>query len=98
MYLNLTPEKNDGATVYRLGGYDRSVQFFADEDDVPLLLSRLNEDPELAFIVCDDPVLLYTRSSSDLVAERRQDIHPTSALVIRTGFAVDVLKRAELFG
>jgi hypothetical protein len=30
------------------------VQFFADEDDVPLLLNRLNEDPELAFIVRND--------------------------------------------
>jgi hypothetical protein len=41
--------------------YHPIVQFFADEDDVPLLLNRLNEDPKLAFIVRDDPLLKVHR-------------------------------------
>jgi hypothetical protein len=63
--------------------YHPIVQFFADEDDVPLLLNRLNEDPELAFIVRDDPLPFYTRLSSDLVVASREDIRRTPALAIR---------------
>ena len=33
-----------------------SLSFFVDEHDLCLLLDRLNADPEIAFIVPDDPV------------------------------------------
>jgi hypothetical protein len=32
-----------------------SLSFFIDEHDVGLLVERLNADPEIAFIVPDDP-------------------------------------------
>ena len=32
-----------------------SLSFFADEQDAPILLGRLNADPEIAFIVPDGP-------------------------------------------
>jgi len=32
-----------------------SLSFFADEQDVPILLGRLNTDPEVAFTVPDGP-------------------------------------------
>jgi hypothetical protein len=51
------------------------MQFFADEDDVPLLLTRLNEDPELAVIVRDDPAPILTKSWFDPVDEGLDDIH-----------------------
>jgi hypothetical protein len=49
------------------------VQFFADENDVPLLLTRLNDEPELAFIVRDVPFPLGTRLSSEPVGASRED-------------------------
>jgi hypothetical protein len=59
------------------------LQFFADADDVPFLLNRLNEDPELAFIVRYDPWAGNTGSPAHLVAESREHIHPTSELAVR---------------
>jgi len=34
---------------------DYSLSFFADEQDAPILLGRLNADPEIAAIVPDGP-------------------------------------------
>lgn len=71
------------------------MQFFADEDDVPLLLKRFNEDPELAFIVRDNPVPVYTRSSLDRGDDEQEDVHSKTAMAIRCKAVKQVQKLTD---
>jgi hypothetical protein len=60
------------------------MQFFADEKDVPLLLDRLNRDPELAFIVDDGLVHPEVSDTalerSPVYGVRRKVVNTVSAL------------------
>jgi hypothetical protein len=53
-----------------------SLSFFADEQDAPILLDRLNADPEIAFIVPDGP-----RISPRPASPPRGDRPPTTGFV-----------------
>ena len=64
------------------GEVSSSVQFFADEDDVPLLLNRLNDDPELAFIVCEGRLPSPATRPSESGVTGREDVGCTPALSI----------------
>src|ERR1700733_7273344 len=44
------------------------ISFFADAEDAPLLVKHLNEDPELAFLVPLDPLVLLSFSAARALA------------------------------
>jgi hypothetical protein len=69
-----------------------SLSFFIDEDDLYLLIDRLNADPEIAFIVPDDPLW---------PEDGRRDQTPGSwghARSLRLGVRVGEDGKPELYG
>jgi hypothetical protein len=45
-----------------------SLGFFADAEDAPLLVEHLNDDPELAFLVPVDPLVLLPQEAARALA------------------------------